>query len=113
MRLFVCWISSTLVNWTIIPLLIIVYPRQTKFTVVCFIICENQKYQSVTNVLQWKKGKEWSRSIYIQVAQRATIAHLRANFTFSYCKSMGDDDPRGLANLDPRGMIGRIYVGYQ
>ena len=33
-------------------------------------------------------------------------------FTFSYCKSMGDDDPRGVANLDPRGMIGRIYVEY-
>ena len=26
--------------------------------------------------------------------------------------TMGDDDPRGVANLDPRGMIGRIYVGY-
>ena len=25
---------------------------------------------------------------------------------------MGDDDPRGVANLDHRGMIGRIYVGY-
>ena len=25
---------------------------------------------------------------------------------------MGDDDPRGVANLDPRGMIGRIYVEY-
>ena len=24
--------------------------------------------------------------------------------------TMGDDDPRGVANLDPRGMIGRIYV---
>ena len=47
-----------------------------------------------------------------QVAQRATIAHLRANLAFSYCKSLGDDDPQGLANLDPRGMIGRIYVGY-
>ena len=47
-----------------------------------------------------------------QVAQRATITHLRANFTFSYYESMGDDDPPGLANLDPRGMIGRIYVGY-
>ena len=23
-----------------------------------------------------------------------------------------DDDPRGVANLDPRGMIGRIYVEY-
>ena len=25
---------------------------------------------------------------------------------------MGDDDPWGVANLDPRGMIGRIYVEY-
>ena len=25
---------------------------------------------------------------------------------------MGDDDPQGVANLDPRGMIGRIYVEY-
>ena len=31
---------------------------------------------------------------------------------FSYCKSTGDDDLRGVANLDPRSMIGRIYVGY-
>ena len=23
--------------------------------------------------------------------------------------TMGDDDPRGVANLDPRDMIGRIY----
>ena len=29
---------------------------------------------------------------------------------FSYCMTMGDDDPRGVANLDPRGKIGRIYV---
>ena len=26
--------------------------------------------------------------------------------------TMGDDDPRGVANLDPRGMIGRIYAEY-
>ena len=32
--------------------------------------------------------------------------------TFSYCKSTGEDDPRGVANLEPRCMIGRIYVGY-
>ena len=25
---------------------------------------------------------------------------------------MGANDPQGVANLDPRGMIGRIYVGY-
>ena len=30
----------------------------------------------------------------------------------SYCMPIGDDDPRGITNLDPRGMIGRIYVGY-
>ena len=28
----------------------------------------------------------------------------------SYCNSNGANDPRGVANLDPRGMIGRIYV---
>ena len=33
-------------------------------------------------------------------------------FIFSYCMTMGDDDPQGVANLDPRGMIGRIYVEY-
>ena len=27
-------------------------------------------------------------------------------------KLNSDDDPRGRANLDPRGMIGRIYVEY-
>ena len=27
-------------------------------------------------------------------------------------KLISDDDPRGVANLDPRGMIGRIYVEY-
>ena len=32
-------------------------------------------------------------------------------FSFSYCKSTGDDDPRGVSNLNPRSMIGRIYVG--
>ena len=26
--------------------------------------------------------------------------------------TMGDDDPRGVANLDARVMIGRIYVEY-
>ena len=31
---------------------------------------------------------------------------------FSYFKSMGANDPRGVANFDPRGMIGRIYVEF-
>ena len=30
----------------------------------------------------------------------------------SYCKSMGANDSWGVANLDPRGMIGRIYERY-
>ena len=36
----------------------------------------------------------------------------RICFTFSYCNSTGDDDPRGVANLDPWSMIGRIKIGY-
>ena len=31
--------------------------------------------------------------------------------SFSHYKSMGVNEPRSMANLDPRGMIGRIYVG--
>ena len=31
-------------------------------------------------------------------------------FFFHY-KSMGANDPRGMASLDSRGLIGRIYVG--
>ena len=30
---------------------------------------------------------------------------------FPHYKSMGANDPPGVANLDPRGMDGRIYVG--
>ena len=32
-------------------------------------------------------------------------------FSFSHYKSMGANDPQGMASLDPRGLIGRIYVG--
>ena len=31
--------------------------------------------------------------------------------SFSHCKSMGANDPLGMASLDPKGLIGRIYVG--
>ena len=30
---------------------------------------------------------------------------------FSHYKSTGAYDPRGMTSLDPRGFIGRIYVG--
>ena len=33
-------------------------------------------------------------------------------YCFSYYKSMEANDPGGVVNLDPRGMIGRIYEGY-
>ena len=31
--------------------------------------------------------------------------------SFSHDKFMGANDPRGVASLDSRGLIGRIYVG--
>ena len=31
--------------------------------------------------------------------------------SFSHYKSMGANDPRCMASLDTRGLIGRIYVG--
>ena len=33
-------------------------------------------------------------------------------YVFSYYKSMEANDSWGVANLDPRGMISRIYEGY-
>ena len=30
---------------------------------------------------------------------------------FSHYKSVGANDPWGMANLDPRGIVNRIYVG--
>ena len=30
--------------------------------------------------------------------------------SFSCYKSMGANDPRGVASLDPRGMVGSIYM---
>ena len=30
------------------------------------------------------------------------VSEKKIFFTFSYCKSTGDDDPRGVANLDPQ-----------
>ena len=32
-------------------------------------------------------------------------------FNFFHYKSMGANDPQGVASLDPMGLIGRIYVG--
>ena len=32
---------------------------------------------------------------------------------YSHYKSMRGNDPQGMANLDPWGLVGRIYVGDQ
>ena len=34
------------------------------------------------------------------IALDLMVSEKKIFFTFSYCKSMGDDDPRGVANLD-------------
>ena len=47
-----------------------------------------------------------------KILKLLTSSEKKIFFTFSYCKSTRDDDPRGVANLDPRSMIGMIYVGY-
>ena len=39
------------------------------------------------------------------------VSEKKIFFRFSHYKSMGANDPQGMANLDPRGFIGRIYVG--
>ena len=39
------------------------------------------------------------------------ISEKKIFLRFSHYKSMGANDSQGVASLDPRGMIGRIYVG--
>ena len=34
------------------------------------------------------------------------------NYSPLYGKSLEAKDPEGLANLEPKGMVGMIYVGY-
>ena len=40
------------------------------------------------------------------------VSEKKIIYVFSYYKSMEANDPRCMANLDPSGMIGRIYEGY-
>ena len=58
----------------------------------------------------------------IYVGDHSTLLHtkylscgphgFREDFlSFFHYKSMGANDPRGVASLDPRGLFGRIYVG--
>ena len=46
------------------------------------------------------------KALGLMVSEKKIFLH------FSYYKSMEANDPRGVANLEPRGMNGRIYEGY-
>ena len=39
------------------------------------------------------------------------VSEKKIFLSFSHHKSMGVNDPKGVASLGPRGLIGRIYVG--
>ena len=39
------------------------------------------------------------------------VSEKKIFLSFSHYKSMGANDPQGVASLDPRGLICRIYVG--
>ena len=39
------------------------------------------------------------------------VSEKKIFLSFSHYKFMGANDSRGMASLDPRGLIGRIYVG--
>ena len=39
------------------------------------------------------------------------VSERKIILSVSHYKSMGANDSRGVANLDPRGLTGRIYVG--
>ena len=40
------------------------------------------------------------------------VSEKKIFYVVSYCKSMEANDPRDVANLDPRGTTGRVYEGY-
>ena len=44
-------------------------------------------------------------------SMRAIYCHGNQNSNFFPYKFMRANEPRGMANLDPRGTVGRIYVG--
>ena len=39
------------------------------------------------------------------------VSEKKTFLRISHYKSVGANDPWGMTNLDPRGLIGRIYVG--
>ena len=47
----------------------------------------------------------------IYVGEHLTLTRDSFKFIFFHYKSIGANDPWGVASLDPRGLSGRIYVG--
>ena len=47
----------------------------------------------------------------LQTKYISSTPHCFREEDFSHYKSMGANDPRGMASLGPRGLIGRIFVG--
>ena len=39
------------------------------------------------------------------------VSEKKIFLSFSHYKTMGANDPLSMGSLDPRGLIGRIYVG--
>ena len=62
------------------------------------------------------------KQILTSIKNGNSVANLRKTMIYNLNRSIrfqdieqklnSDDDPRGVANLDPRGMIARIYVVY-
>ena len=47
----------------------------------------------------------------LYISSGSMVSEKKIFLGFSYYKSMGANDPWGMASLGPRSLIGRIYVG--
>ena len=68
-----------------------------------FYIENNSKYPKIEREISDVSKK---KTLGLMVSEKKIF------FTFSYYKSMGANDPRGMTDLDPSDMNGRIYVWY-
>ena len=66
------------------------------------------------------KGLDWRdlcrgplniATYYMYQLWASMVSEKKIFLSFFHYKSMGANNPRGVARLGPRGLIGRIYVG--
>ena len=57
------------------------------------------------------KGNHYTL-LYIKYKSPGLCGFIEEDFFFPYCKSIEANDSQGRAIFYPRGIIGRIYVGY-